>query len=94
MVKFSAFISLCSAALSASASPTVQGIDNSTKTLERRLVVSSSSTGSTGGYYYSLWSQTNSGATMNIGNGTYSLNWNANTFDVIGGIGWNPGSAR
>jgi len=69
-------------------------LGNSTETLERRLTLTSSSTGSTGGYYYSLYEQVNSGVSMNIGTGTYSLSWNANSVDVVAGIGWNPGSAR
>jgi endo-1,4-beta-xylanase len=92
MVKlFSSLLVLCSAAV-AIASPFQFG--NETETLERRLTLSSSSTGSSGGYYYSLWEQVNSGVSMNIGTGTYSLTWSSGSQDVVAGIGWMPGSAQ
>ena len=92
MVKLSSSLFvLCTAAV-ALASPFQ--FNNGTETLERRLTLSSSSTGSSGGYYYSLWEQNNSGVSMNIGTGTYSLTWTSASQDVVAGIGWNPGSAQ
>jgi endo-1,4-beta-xylanase len=92
MVKLSSsFFALCSAAV-ALASPFSFG--NETETLERRLTLTSSSTGTSGGFYYSLWEQVNTGVTMNIGTGTYSLTWNSGSQDVVAGIGWMPGAAR
>ncbi|KAF5328823.1 hypothetical protein D9619_011507 [Psilocybe cf. subviscida] len=92
MVKLSgSLFVLCTAAV-ALASPFQ--FSNETTTLERRLTLSSSTTGTSGGYYYSLWEQNNSGVTMNIGTGTYSLTWSSASQDVVAGIGWMPGSAQ
>ncbi|KAF4611592.1 hypothetical protein D9613_003657 [Agrocybe pediades] len=58
------------------------------------VTITQSSTGTVNGYYYSLWEQVNTGVTMNIGSGQYSLSWNSASQDVVGGIGWMPGSAQ
>ncbi|KAF8900886.1 glycosyl hydrolases family 11-domain-containing protein, partial [Gymnopilus junonius] len=50
--------------------------------------------GTVGGYYYSLWEQNNSGVTMNIGTGQYSLTWSSAAVDVVAGIGWATGSPQ
>ena len=89
MVSFTSLFLLCTAAV-AWASPA----GNSTSALERRTTISTSSTGTAGGYYYSLWEQVNSGVSMNIGTGTYSLTWSSSSQDVVAGIGWMPGSAQ
>ncbi|KAF5328667.1 hypothetical protein D9619_011511 [Psilocybe cf. subviscida] len=68
--------------------------NNATDGIEKRDTIYSSSTGYSGGYYYSLWEQNNAGVTMNIGQGQYSLTWNSQSQDVVAGIGWNPGSAH
>ncbi|KAF9477389.1 hypothetical protein BDN70DRAFT_778490, partial [Pholiota conissans] len=60
----------------------------------RRATITSSSTGTSGGLYYSCWMQSNGGATMNIGTGQYSLTWQTSSQDVVAGLGWNPGSAQ
>lgn len=63
-------------------------------TLAKRLTVTSSSTGTSGGYYYSCYIEANTGATMTIGTGTYSLSWSSSSVDVVAGIGWSTGAAR
>ncbi len=82
-------VALCAAAV-ALASP----FANSTSDLSKRTTVSTSGTGTAGGYYYSLYEEVNSGVSMNIGTGTYSLTWSAAAVDVVAGIGWMPGSAQ
>ncbi|KAF9471799.1 endo-beta-1,4-xylanase, partial [Pholiota conissans] len=62
--------------------------------LARRATITSSSTGTSGGFFYSLWTQNNAGATMNIGTGQYSLTWDSSSLNVVAGLGWNPGSAQ
>jgi len=91
MVSFSYLIALCTAA-AVLAAPAEHA--NATSELDRRATITTSSTGTSGGYYYSLWEQVNSGVSMNIGTGQYSLTWTAASTDVVAGIGWNPGSAQ
>ncbi|KAM0149132.1 hypothetical protein ACHAQE_002079 [Botrytis cinerea] len=53
-----------------------------------------SSTGTSGGYYYSFW--TDGGADVTYTNGAggeYKLQWSGNG-NLVGGKGWNPGSAK
>ncbi|KAF7921704.1 uncharacterized protein EAE98_008551 [Botrytis deweyae] len=53
-----------------------------------------SSTGTSGGYYYSFW--TDGGADVTYTNGAggeYKIQWSGNG-NLVGGKGWNPGSAR
>lgn len=62
--------------------------------LAKRLTVTTSTTGTSGNYYYSCYIESNTGATMTIGTGTYSLTWTASSTDVVAGIGWATGAAR
>lgn len=62
--------------------------------LAKRLTVTTSTTGTSGGYYYSCYIEAGSGATMTIGTGTYSLSWSTSSEDVVAGIGWSTGAAR
>lgn len=89
MVSFASLFVLCSAAV-ALASPTA----NSTRELAKRTTITTSGTGTAGGYYYSLYEEVNSGVSMNIGTGSYSLTWSSASQDVVAGIGWMPGSAQ
>ncbi|KAF7947385.1 hypothetical protein EAE96_008473 [Botrytis aclada] len=53
-----------------------------------------SSTGTSGGYYYSFW--TDGGADVTYTNGAggeYKIQWSGNG-NLVGGKGWNPGSAK
>ncbi|TEY50329.1 hypothetical protein BOTCAL_0278g00150 [Botryotinia calthae] len=53
-----------------------------------------SSTGTSGGYYYSFW--TDGGADVTYTNGAggkYKLQWSGNG-NLVGGKGWNPGGAK
>jgi len=92
MVSFKPFIFLCSGAIAlALPSNTIFDARGANANL---LTLNSSSNGTSGGYYYYLWEQVNSGVTMNIGSGQYHLTWNSASQDVIAGIGWMPGSAQ
>lgn len=54
----------------------------------------SSSTGTSNGYYYSFWTDTSSIVTYTNGDsGTYSVTWDG-TGNFVGGKGWSTGSAR
>lgn len=61
---------------------------------ERSETITYSTTGTYGGYYFSCYIESNTGASMTIGTGTYSLSWSSSSTDVVAGIGWATGSAR
>ncbi|TFK35780.1 glycosyl hydrolases family 11-domain-containing protein [Crucibulum laeve] len=96
MVSFTSLLVLCSAVAVLAAPTELANVTRETPEaqLARRATITSSSTGTSGGYFYSLWMQANTGVTMNIGTGQYSLSWTSASQNVVGGIGWNPGSAR
>ncbi|KAF8853885.1 endo-1,4-beta-xylanase [Acephala macrosclerotiorum] len=60
----------------------------------RNTVVTTSTTGTAGDYYYSCYIESGSGVTMDIGTGSYSLTWTSTAEDVVAGIGWATGAAR
>jgi endo-1,4-beta-xylanase len=63
--------------------------------LQARQTLTSSSTGTNGGYYYSFW--TDGSGTVSYTNkagGEYSVVWSGNAGNFVGGKGWNPGSAQ
>ena len=61
---------------------------------ERSETITTSTTGTYGGYYFSCYIESNTGASMTIDTGTYSLTWDSSSTDVVAGIGWQTGSAR
>jgi endo-1,4-beta-xylanase len=60
----------------------------------RDTIVTTSTTGSAGGYYYSCYIESGSGVSMDIGTGTYKLTWTTASEDVVAGIGWATGAVR
>jgi endo-1,4-beta-xylanase len=62
--------------------------------LNKRQVITTPTTGTNNGFYYSFW--TNGGGTVDYTNGPggeYSVTW-TNCGDFTSGKGWNPGSAQ
>ncbi|TVZ38920.1 cellulose or protein binding domain-containing protein [Alteromonadaceae bacterium 2753L.S.0a.02] len=56
--------------------------------------LSSNSTGTQNGYYYSFWKDSGD-ASMTLGSGgNYSSKWGTSTNNWVGGKGWNPGGAK
>jgi endo-1,4-beta-xylanase len=56
--------------------------------------VTSNSTGTHNGFFYSFWEQA-SGGTMTLGPaGNYSVTWNTGAQNIVVGKGWNPGSSH
>src|SRR5689334_13818075 len=54
--------------------------------------VTSNSTGTNNGYFYSFWQQASGGSmTMGAG-GQYSATWNQAAQNIVVGKGWKPGS--
>jgi endo-1,4-beta-xylanase len=54
-----------------------------------------SSTGINNGYYYSFWTDGAADVTYTNGpEGQYGLIWSGDAGNVVGGKGWNPGSAK
>lgn len=54
-----------------------------------------SSTGTSGGFYYSYWTDGQSDATYTNGNGgNFNVRWSNNKGNFVGGKGWKTGSAR
>lgn len=56
--------------------------------------LSSNSTGTHGGFYYSFWKDSGSATFGLMSGGRYTSNWNNSTNNWVGGKGWNPGGPR
>src|SRR6187431_155907 len=55
--------------------------------------LSSNSTGTNNGFFYSFWKDSGSATMTLYGGGRYSSQWNNNTNNWVGGKGWKPGSS-
>lgn len=89
MLKISLAICLCAISAEVFAAPS----DAASK-LGKRQSITTSSTGTSGGYYYEFW--TNGGGEVTYTNGDdgeYSVTW-VDCGDFTSGKGWNPGSAQ
>lgn len=85
---------LAGAAAVLAAPATTDLAERATGELAKRLTVTTSTTGTSGNYYYSCYIESGSGATMTIGTGSYTLSWSSSTEDIVAGIGWATGAAR
>jgi endo-1,4-beta-xylanase len=94
MVHFTTLLTASVLAAAATAAP-FDLIKRGTTALSRRgTTVTTSTTGTVDGYYYSCYIESDTGVTMDIGSGEYSLTWSSSATDVVAGIGWSTGSAR
>ena len=90
MVSFTSLILTVTAIAGAFATP-VDGTEDSA--LMARAGTPSSS-GTNNGFFYSWWTDGAGQATYtNGGGGQYSLSWSGNNGNLVGGKGWNPGTA-
>jgi endo-1,4-beta-xylanase len=89
MVAFSSLFFAASAATAAVAAP------GEMPGMSKRQALTSSSTGTNNGFYYSFWTD-GAGAVSytNKAAGEYSVTWSGNNGNFVGGKGWNPGAAR
>ncbi|KAF3763344.1 family 11 glycoside hydrolase, partial [Cryphonectria parasitica EP155] len=63
------------------------------ESLHKRLT--SSSTGTSGGYYYSFWTEEDTGVDYENGDdGEYTVTWESSSIDFVAGKGWEEGSDR
>lgn len=91
LVAATAAISGVSAAVGRTGSPA--SVQKAGDSLHKRLT--SSSTGTSGGYYYSFWTEESTGVDYENGDGgEYSVTWESSSIDFVAGKGWNPGAVR
>jgi endo-1,4-beta-xylanase len=55
--------------------------------------LTSNSTGTHGGFYYTFWKDSGSASMTLQSGGRYQSSWNTGTNNWVGGKGWNPGSS-
>lgn len=55
--------------------------------------LSSNSTGTNNGFYYTFWKDSGSASMTLQSGGRYTSQWTSNTNNWVGGKGWNPGSS-
>ncbi|WP_045825375.1 glycoside hydrolase family 11 protein [Teredinibacter turnerae] len=56
--------------------------------------LTSNSTGTHGGHYYSFWKDSGDASFTLHNGGRYASEWNTSTNNWVGGKGWNPGGAK
>ena len=66
--------------------------DNASPMEKRQNVITSSQTGTTDGFYWSFWTDTEGNAQMTNGaGGEYSVEWSGNSGNFVAGKGYSPG---
>lgn len=90
MVSFTNIITAATAVVGVLAVPATENKD-----LITRQTLTSSKTGTNGGFYYSFWTDNTGQVEYTNGNaGQYSVKWSGNRGNFVAGKGWMPGSAR
>ncbi|KAG0652201.1 Xylanase X22 [Hyphodiscus hymeniophilus] len=86
MVRFNSLLAASMSLIAALAAPT--------DLVARDTIVTTSTTGTAGGYYFSSYIEGGTGSSMDIGTGSYKLTWTTAAQDVVAGIGWATGAVR
>ncbi|RDW87980.1 endo-1,4-beta-xylanase-2 [Coleophoma cylindrospora] len=93
MVSFTSFILAATAITSIFAAPATDIAVRSTLTELAERSLTSSGTGTSGGYYYSFWTDGTAKVTYaNGAAGKYAVSWSGDVGNFVGGKGWATGS--
>ncbi|MGV8838015.1 glycoside hydrolase family 11 protein, partial [Cellvibrio sp.] len=71
----------------------VLGLATLCSTSANSQTLSSNSTGTNNGFFYSFWKDSGSATMTLYGGGRYSSQWNNSTNNWVGGKGWQPGNS-
>lgn len=94
MVSASSLLLAASAIAGVFSAPAAAPVSENLNVLQQR-ALTSSATGTSGGYYYSFWTDGSGGVTYSNGaNGQYAVSWTGNKGNFVGGKGWAVGSER
>lgn len=86
MVAFTSILAASAAFAGASAAALGQDLDKRTLT--------TSGTGTSGGYYYSFWVSGSDVTYANGADGKYAVSWTSGTDNFVAGKGWSLGAER
>ncbi|KAF5879055.1 putative endo beta-xylanase protein [Botrytis fragariae] len=94
MVSASSLLLAASAIAGVFSAPAAAPVSENLNVLQQR-ALTSSATGTSGGYYYSFWTDGSGGVTYaNGAAGQYAVSWTGNKGNFVGGKGWSVGSER
>ncbi|ESZ90340.1 endo-1,4-B-xylanase B [Sclerotinia borealis F-4128] len=94
MVSAKTLLLAASAVAGVFSAPAAAPVSDNLNFLERRSLTSSA-TGTSGGYYYSFWTDGSGSVTYSNGaGGEYAVNWTGNKGNFVAGKGWAVGAER
>ncbi|KAA8572267.1 hypothetical protein MFRU_003g05100 [Monilinia fructicola] len=94
MVSAKSLLLAASAIAGVFSAPAAAPVSDNSNIFERALLTSSA-TGTSGGYYFSFWTDGSGGVTYaNGAKGNYVVSWTGNKGNFVGGKGWAVGSER
>lgn len=94
MVSAKSLLLAASAVAGVFSAPAAAPVSDNSNIFERALLTSSA-TGTSGGYYYSFWTDGSGGVTYaNGAKGNYVISWTGDKGNFVGGKGWAVGAER